>query len=845
MGFSMRNTSLRFARYHKPARLLAFALAALPAVDAQTVITNGTGAVTAGGPGSYIVNSGSTRSHTGVVIALGAASGTAELTVNGTVANTGTNRGIRSTDLGGNVVINIGEGGLVSAIGDDAIQGRNGGSFTLTNLGTLYTGPNINATPATAANRGRGLNVRDVGGGGTIVNGSTTNSTALIRSDGGDAVRIGSNFNFTNYGVIFAAGLVNDSSANNAFNSAPFNSIAETLQASDGFSFEDQDAPGPGATNSTLTNHGSISGARHGVEAGERGNGLTITNQATGTIIGRNGSGVGFDTTTADPTKIVINNHGLIRGDYAGAGNIIDRTGSASPTHDGDGDGIDVDGAATITNFAGGIIRGNGAGGFDTGGRANNSEGIAIGGGVIVNHGLIEGADRGILVNNDAVASRSGSAATSITNHSTGVIEGLNGFAIRLENKHGDARDNDTLVNAGAIIGRGAIPDSTATVFRQNGAADINSTGTLDGVAYVGTGSARFIRGDGSAIQMGEGDDTLTNTGVITGHTGRAINMEGGNDTVNLNDGVVTGSINGGTGSDILNLGAGVSNASEIQNFETIAVASGTATLDGVVSGGALAKTGAGTLVLNNANTYSGGTTLEAGTVVAGHNQALSSGAVTVNSGATLRLGTGVSIGNTINLTGGSFVLAGGSYAPVVAAGFDFETLIPLTSSLGGTDTTATFLDGTTGDDRTLTTTFSNESAALNDHARISDVFSFTGSANDIFVLQIAVAGVDDASFLGWLNGDGLWVNAVEGNTGGIGSSALEGFAGGFGDSGAEATAEYLGSWGYDTANGNVWAVLNHNSDFAAVPEPASFAAVAGGLALFGVAFRRRRSARR
>src|SRR5690606_14837536 len=104
------------------------------------------------------------------------------------------------------------------------------------------------------------------------------------------------------------------------------------------------------------------------------------------------------------------------------------------------------------------------------------------------------------------------------------------GFAIRLENKLGDARDNDTITNEGTITGGGSIPNPAGVVTIQNGATDSNSAGTLDGVTYTGTGLARFVRGDGAAIQMGEGNDTLTNSGTITGGTGRAVNMEGGDD---------------------------------------------------------------------------------------------------------------------------------------------------------------------------------------------------------------------------------------------------------------------------------------------------------------------------
>src|SRR5262249_17006470 len=155
---------------------------------------------------------------------------------------------------------------------------------------------------------------------------------------------------------------------------------------------------------------------------------LVVVNRAGATILGHNGSGVGSDTTGAAANTVTVENFGTIRGEYAPK---FDRAGLV--TVDGDADGVDVDGGATIINHAGGLIagsgpggvvKGQGAGGFDSNGRANNSEGISIGGGIIMNAGTISGANYGITVNNDSNGdgSRSGVAATTITNDSTGTI---------------------------------------------------------------------------------------------------------------------------------------------------------------------------------------------------------------------------------------------------------------------------------------------------------------------------------------------------------------------------------------------------------------------------------------
>lgn len=368
------------------------------------------------------------------------------------------------------------------------------GSFLVDNSGTI-----------SSTGTGQAIDWTDIAGSASNV---VINRTGgLITATGNDAVRPGQNGVVENWGTIFANGIVGSGASSDGID----------LQGNAG----------------TVINHsgGTISGFRHGITSDAN---VNVTNEAGATITGRNGSGVG-----SDGTGTVVN-YGRITGAYAGVG-------------DGDGDGVDVDFAATITNY--GTIEGTGAGGFDKGGRANNSEGISIGGGTITNYGTISGANYAIVVNNDSNAdgSRSGLAATTITNNVGGLIVGQNGFAIRLENKTGTAADNDTIVNYGTIIGNGSIPDPTAIVRLKDGSVDTSSKGTLNGVTYTGTGSARFIRGDGSAIQMGEGNDVLWNYGTIIGNTGRAINLEGGNDTLHVMAGSrIQGLVDGGVGTDTL-----------------------------------------------------------------------------------------------------------------------------------------------------------------------------------------------------------------------------------------------------------------------------------------------------
>ena len=51
-----------------------------------------------------------------------------------------------------------------------------------------------------------------------------------------------------------------------------------------------------------------------------------------------------------------------------------------------------------------------------------------------------------------------------------------------------------------------------------------------------------------------------------------------------------------------------------------------------------------------------------------------------------------------------------------------------------------------------------------------------------------------------------------------------------------------LGSWGVDTTNNVAWAVVDHDAEFAVVPEPGTLALLATGAAALVIAYRRRKA---
>ncbi|WP_197903762.1 autotransporter-associated beta strand repeat-containing protein [Salmonella enterica] len=211
--------------------------------------------------------------------------------------------------------------------------------------------------------------------------------------------------------------------------------------------------------------------------------------------------------------------------------------------------------------------------------------------------------------------------------------------------KSGD--DALTLSGANTYTGGTLISDGTlvASNVEALGTGDVTDNATLE--LNTGGDFTNNISGSGQVVKSG--DDTLTLSGSNT-YTGGTL-------------------INGGTlvASNVEALGTG-----DVTDNATLALNTG-GTFDNAISGsGQVVKSGDETLTLSGTNSYTGGTTISGGTLVATNVEALGTGSVTDN--ATLELNTSGTFDNVISGRG-----------QVVKSGDKTLTLSGANSYTGGT----------------------------------------------------------------------------------------------------------------------------------------------------------------
>ena len=275
---------------------------------------------------------------------------------------------------------------------------------------------------------------------------------------------------------------------------------------------------------------------------------------------------------------------------------------------------------------------------------------------------------------------------------------------------------------------------------------------------------------------------------------------------------------------------------------------------------------------LPSANTYTGTTTVLAGTLdVTGSLAGNNSTKVFVNAGIDFSSASIVR-----NVVPGGIYAGLGSTAIGSSSGLLGSTadiLLGLNQTASVSNVAMQWRVRTTNELPSGTTAPMNPLPPAGIHGLVSDVIEITGMSSSAgthvetspFVLQmsydpVALGGpegelaANGSIYLAWLDSGvnepaGLWRYATAGDFG-VGlsgnvfqnvQSSWDSFATAHGITNSNLSS-FLGSYGVDPADHEAWAVVNHNSDFAVVPEPCSLLLLLIGTLSIGIAHRRLQS---
>ncbi len=335
-----------------------------------------------------------------------------------------------------------------------------------------------------------------------------------------------------------------------------------------------------------------------------------------------------------------------------------------------------------------------------------------------------------------AVIADSGSGASSVTYRALQLTSGNGQFAI---GSAGNSYTGNTYIESGRVA------TSVSTAFGTGAGANVYIDGNTNGQAYLTGG-------------------TFANHFYLVGN--------GWNET------------NGPYGALRLQ-GATVSGQVTLLGNATISDQGGTGTISGVIDDGgnayALTVNGGNTLNLNNSNTYTGGTTIIAGTLSLGNSSALGAGTVTFNGGtlansANVTLANNLSTtSNTANITasGGTMVLNGNTTG---ANGFNLTPTNKIT--LGGTNNITntasggaglSITGGAGGVDITGSTTVAGTASTNNGYLSVAGTVTLTVQSGGSLTVNGTTSTVPN-SIVGQ-NASGTSTLVVNGGTLGIGGN--------------------------------------------------------------------------
>ncbi|MGB4846830.1 MAG: autotransporter-associated beta strand repeat-containing protein, partial [Saprospiraceae bacterium] len=607
--------------------------------------------------------------------------------------------------------------------------------------GTLFFGGNISVTDATTGTNGATISCP------ITLNG---NSTITVEDDGTSAP------DFTASGIIGGStfGITKEGTGKMALSNANTYTGATTINAGI-LSAQNNTATGTIAGGVTVT-----SGAKLELE-----NNITVGAEAL-TLTGEGGAGNEGALCNVSGTNI-----------WGGAITI-----NAAPTRIGSASGLltlsntvnlgsytlYIQGASTSANLISGIISGAGGSLIKEGTGTwslSNSNGFT--GGVTLSNGKLN------INNANALGTTAGTFTIGGAGNST-TIDNTTASPLTLLNYPMNWNDDFIFTGTQSLnLGTGNV------ALQENRQVDVSASNLTVGGVISGSGF--------SLTKNGSGALTLSGTNTFTGGTV----LNGG--TLNINNSNALGTaagtfvINGGiidnttassittlnypmawnddfafTGTRSLNLGTGAVTMQESRNITTNA---NTLSVGGTISGSGLSltKSGAGTLTLSGANDYSGGTTLNAGTLNINNSNALgtTAGTFTIN-------------GGVIDNTSGADITTG-NYPLALNADFTYSGSNPYNLNLGTGTTTLNANRQITVSAGTLTLGGTINHSTLNLTKAGSGELSFAGNDKALKNLTINAGALTATAGVINLAGDFVNNNVFNHNNGKIkfnGSSA-------------------------------------------------------------------------
>ncbi|MBB5031378.1 autotransporter-associated beta strand repeat-containing protein [Prosthecobacter vanneervenii] len=416
------------------------------------------------------------------------------------------------------------------------------------------------------------------------------------------------------------------------------------------------------ATNLSTTLDGSFSIA-----------GLVFTGTGTANTAGSTiASGAGTNTLTINASGITVQsgsgNNTISASVILGASqtwtnNSSSSTLTVSGTVSGSSN-LTVDGAGSTT-ISGAINTGTGGVTKNGTGTLNFTAVNTYTGATAVNSGILN------IQSAAALGSADGTAGTGTTVASGATLQIQGGITVGNEattiSGPGASGQNAAIVNVGGINNYGGLITLAAdsSISADAGTLNLTNTGAITGSGFnltlTGSGSgsvgSAIATGSGGLTVSGGSTWTLTGTNTYTGNT----SVTGGS-TLQLGNGGSAGSLSASSAISVAASSTFVVNQSGT-------VTQGTNFSSSAITGaGNFTKTGSGTTILNADNTYTGATTVSAGTLQVGDGTSgsinSSVGGVSVASGATLS-GSGTIAGSTI-IGSGAF-LAPGNGAPATS----------------------------------------------------------------------------------------------------------------------------------------------------------------------------------